>query len=128
MGDCQLAHITNASLSHPSRWLLNVGTVELDSACLAKLPQTEQSPAAPKTLAQWQAMLPNTWINIDKLIFSPWQEWQGKLSLALTSDIQQLCYQGEKVKFQGQLKGQQLTVSELDVAAFENQPPVKLVG
>ena len=42
VGDCQLAHITNASLSHPSRWLLNVGTVELDSACLAKLPQTEQ--------------------------------------------------------------------------------------
>lgn len=40
----------------------------------------------------------------------------GKLSLALTSDIQQLRYQGEKVKFQGQLKGQQLTVSELDVA------------
>lgn len=32
VGDCQLAHITNASLSHPSRWLLNVGTVELDSA------------------------------------------------------------------------------------------------
>lgn len=30
VGDCQLAHITNASLSHPSRWLLNVGTVELD--------------------------------------------------------------------------------------------------
>ena len=128
VGDCQLAHITNASLSHPSRWLLNVGTVELDSACLAKLPQEEPSPAAPKTLAQWQAMLPNTWINIDKLIFSPWQEWQGKLSLALTSDIQQLRYQGEKVKFQGQLKGQQLTVSELDVVAFENQPPVKLVG
>ncbi|HGV2776503.1 TPA: protein YdbH, partial [Escherichia coli] len=128
VGDCQLAHITNASLSHPSRWLLNVGMVELDSACLAKLPQTEQSPAAPKTLAQWQSMLPNTWINIDKLIFSPWQEWQGKLSLALTSDIQQLRYQGEKVKFQGQLKGQQLTVSELDVVAFENQPPVKLVG
>ena len=24
VGDCQLAHITNASLSHPSRWLLNV--------------------------------------------------------------------------------------------------------
>lgn len=87
VGDCQLAHITNASLSHPSRWLLSVGTVELDSACLAKLPQTEQSPAAPKTLAQWQSMLPNTWINIDKLIFSPWQEWQGKLSLALTSEI-----------------------------------------
>lgn len=46
-----------------------------------------------KTLAQWQSMLPNTWINIDKLIFL-WQEWQGKLSLALTSDIQRW-YQGE---------------------------------
>ncbi len=89
---------------------MSVGTVELDSACLAKLPQTEQSPAAPKTLAQSQAMLPNTWINIDKLIFSPWQDWQGQLSLAFTSDIQQLRYQGAQVHFQGQLKGQQLKV------------------
>ncbi|MGU0015607.1 intermembrane phospholipid transport protein YdbH family protein [Escherichia coli] len=30
-----------------------------------------------------------------------------------------LRHQGEKVKFQGQLKGQQLTVSELDVVAFQ---------
>lgn len=74
--DCPLARITQADLSHPSRWLLNVGTIELDSACLAKLPQTEASPAAPKTLAEWQSMLPNTWINIDKVILSPWQEWQ----------------------------------------------------
>ncbi len=81
------------SLSHPSRWLLNVGTVELDSACLAKLPQTEQSPAAPKPCAQWQSMYLNTWINIDKLIFSPWQEWPGELCYV---DIQQLRYQGEK--------------------------------
>lgn len=126
--DCPLARITQADLSHPSRWLLNVGTIELDSACLAKLPQTEASPVAPKTLAEWQSMLPNTWINIDKLILSPWQEWQGKLSLSLTPSTQQLRYQGEKVKFQGRLHGQNLTVNELDVAAFEGQPPVKLVG
>ena len=126
--DCPLARITQADLSHPSRWLLNVGTIELDSACLAKLPQTEPSPAAPKTLAEWQSMLPNTWINIDKLILSPWQEWQGKLSLSLTPSTQQLRYQGEKVKFQGRLHGQNLTVTELDVAAFEGQPPVRLVG
>lgn len=107
VGDCQLAHITNASLSHPSRWLLNVGTVELDSACLAKLPQTEQSPAAPKTLAQWQAMLPNTRINIDKLIFSPRRNGREN-SLALTSDIQQLRYQGEKLNFKASLKGNNL--------------------
>lgn len=67
-------------------------------------------------------------INIDKLILSPWQEWQGKLSLSLTPAIQQVSYQGEKVKFQGRLHGQNLTVNELSVAAFEEQPPVKLVG
>lgn len=70
VGDCQLAHITNASLSHPSRWLLSVGTVELDSACLAKLPQTEQSPAAPKPSRSGSPCC-LTPINIDKLIFLP---------------------------------------------------------
>jgi hypothetical protein len=103
--DCPLARITQADLSHPSRWLLNVGTIELDSACLAKLPQTEPSPVAPKTLAEWQSMLPNTWINIDKLILSPWQEWQGKLSLSLTPSTQQLRYQGEKLNSRGVCTG-----------------------
>ena len=52
------------------------------------------------------------------------QEWQGKLSLALTSDIQQLRYQGEKVKFQGQLKGQQLTaVSYTHLDVYKRQAP-----
>lgn len=128
VGDCQLAKVTEAGLSHPSRWRLNVGAIELDSACLAKLPEATQSPAAPKTLAEWQSMLPNTWINIDKIILSPWQEWQGKLSVSLTPTLQQLRYQGDKVTFQGHLRGQTLTVSELEVSAFEQQPPVKLVG
>ena len=126
--DCQLARVSQARLSHPSRWQLDIGTLELDSACLAKLPQVEQSPAAPRTLAQWQAMLPNTWITIDNVILSPWQVWQGKLNVSLSASVQQLRYQGDKVKFQGQLRGQTLTVSELDVMAFEGQPPVKLVG
>ncbi len=37
-------------------------------------------------------------------------------------------FQGEKVKFQGQLRGQALTVSQLEIAALANQPPVSLVG
>ena len=127
-GECQLARVSQAQLSHPSRWQLNIGTLEIDSACLAKLPQSETSPAAPRTLAEWQSMLPNTWITIDNVILAPWQVWQGKLNVSLTPTIQQLRYQGEKVKFQGQLRGQTLTVSELNVMAFEGQPPVKLVG
>lgn len=126
--DCPLARMSGAELTHPSRWQLNIGTLELDSACLEKLPESEPSPAAPRTLAEWQSMLPNTWVNIDRLILSPWQEWQGKLSLSLTPALQQIRYQGEKVNFQGRLHGQNFTVSQLEVSAFENQPPVKLEG
>lgn len=68
VNDCSLAHITQAELTHPSRWLLNIKSLKLDAACLAKLPASEASPAAPRTLAQWQSMLPNTWINIDNVI------------------------------------------------------------
>ncbi|HCM2847303.1 TPA: hypothetical protein N3E66_004299, partial [Salmonella enterica subsp. enterica serovar Enteritidis] len=105
VNDCSLAHITQAELTHPSRWLLNIKSLKLDAACLAKLPATEASPAAPRTLAQWQSMLPNTWINIDNVILAPWPEWQGKLAISMTPVIQQIRYQGEKVKFQGQLRG-----------------------
>lgn len=46
----------------------------------------------------------------------------------MTPIIQQIRYQGEKVKFQGQLRGQALTVSQLEIAALANQPPVSLAG
>lgn len=127
-GECQLAHVKQARLTHPSRWQLDIGTLKLDSACLAKLPQTEASPAAPRTLAQWQALLPNTWINIDNVILSPWQIWQGKLNLSLTPSVQQLHYQGNKVRIEGRLRGQTLSVSQLEIMAFDGQPPVRLVG
>ncbi|EKC2242528.1 YdbH family protein [Salmonella enterica] len=128
VNDCSLAHITQAELTHPSRWLLNIKSLKLDAACLAKLPASEASPAAPRTLAQWQSMLPNTWINIDNVILAPWPEWQGKLAISMTPLIQQIRYQGEKVKFQGQLRGQALMVSQLEIAALANQPPVSLAG
>ena len=50
------------------------------------------------------------------------------MSLSLTPALQQIRYQGEKVNFQGRLHGQNFTVSQLEVSAFENQPPVKLEG
>lgn len=128
VGECPLARVTHADISHPSRWQLTIKTLQLDSACLAKLPQSEASPAAPRTLAEWQAMLPNTWVTIDNVALSPWQVWQGKLNLSLTPSVQQVRYQGEKVTLRAQLRGQMLSVSELDVTAFEGQPPVRLVG
>lgn len=36
VNDCSLAHITQAELTHPSRWLLNIKSLKLDAACLAE--------------------------------------------------------------------------------------------
>ncbi|MBV7406171.1 YdbH family protein [Enterobacter sp. ENT03] len=126
--DCPLAQIKNAALTHPSRWQLNIGTLVLNSACLKKLPQTTPSPGAPRTLAQWQSMLPYTWVNIDKLTITPWQQWEGKIALALTPARQQLRYDGERVTVQAQLDGQALKVEQFAVKLAENQPPLSLAG
>jgi len=126
--DCEIARVENATLSHPSRWKLDIGALELNSACLSKLPQSAPSTVAPKTLAQWQAVLPNSWLTIHRLTLAPWQQWQGALHASLTPASQELTYSGEQVRIKGKLQGQTLTISQLD-AQLPNYPqPVKLVG
>lgn len=49
--DCPLARITEADLSHPSRWLLNVGSIELDSACWLNCRRRSHRPPRRK---RWQ--------------------------------------------------------------------------
>lgn len=128
VGDCQLAQLRNAELSHPSRWRLNVGELNINSACLSKLPQSTPSPHAPRTLAEWQSMLPNSWLTIDHLRFSPWEKWQGKLALSLTPAQQILHYDGDSVKLRAALKGQALQVNEFSASVLDDRPPIKLVG
>jgi hypothetical protein len=126
--DCEIARVENATLSHPSRWKLDVGALELNTACLSKLPQTEQANTAPKTLAEWQSMLPNTWLNIDRLTLSPWQQWQGKLNVSLTPSMQEVTYLGEQVKVRGKLRGQSLTISEFELHLPDYPQPIQLAG
>ncbi|MDU3897990.1 MAG: hypothetical protein E7G69_16005, partial [Enterobacter sp.] len=52
--ECEIARVENVTLSHPSRWDLDIGALELNSVCLSKLPQSAPSTVAPKTLAQWK--------------------------------------------------------------------------
>ena len=56
--DCPVALVKNAQLTHPSRWKLDIGSLDINTTCLAKLPETEPSPGAPTSLAEWQSMLP----------------------------------------------------------------------
>lgn len=128
VGNCQLAEVHNMALSHPGRWRLAIDTLDLNSACLSKLPQSNATPAAPRTLAEWQAMLPDSSLTIDHLRLSPWEKWQGRLSLALTSDAQILRYDGDAVQLSAALKGQMLTIERFSVKAFDDRPPIKLEG
>ncbi|XTZ40343.1 YdbH family protein [Salmonella enterica] len=126
--DCPLALMKNAQLTHPSRWQLTIGSLELNSACLNKLPQTEASPAAPRTLAQWQSMLPKTWLTIDRITVSPWQTWEGKLKLSLSPEMQEMNYRGERVEINARLRGQQLSVNHMALRLSEHQPPLTVAG
>lgn len=126
--ECEIARIDNVTLSHPSRWKLDVGTLELNSVCLSKLPQSAPSTVAPKTLAQWQAVLPNTWLTVHRLSLAPWQQWEGELHASLTPASQEITYKGEQVSIKGQLRGQTLSVSQFDIRLPDQAQPVKLVG
>lgn len=44
VGDCEIARVTDARLSRPSRWRLHIGQLEINSACLSKLPASDPSP------------------------------------------------------------------------------------
>ncbi len=126
--DCEIARVDNATLSHPSRWKLDVGALELNSVCLNKIPQSAPSTVAPKTLAQWQAVLPNTWLTVHRLTLSPWQQWQGALQASLTPARQEITYKGEQVSIKGMLRGQTLSVTQFDVQLPDQPQPIKLVG
>ena len=125
--DREIARIENVTLSHPSRWNLDIGALDLNTCASAKFPVGPQT-VAPKTLAQWQAVLPNTWLTIHRLTLSPWQQWQGELQASLTPPVQEVTYNGEQVSFKGQLRGQTLSVSQFDVQLPDQPQPIKLVG
>ncbi|WP_395490924.1 YdbH family protein [Cedecea davisae] len=127
-GECELANLRDATLSHPSRWRLQVAELNLNPDCIGKIPQDDASSAAPRTLEEWQKMLPNTWLTIDKLNVTPWQQYSGALRLSLTPEQQHLDYQGKLLTVAATLKGQSLRIGELKVGAFEGLPPLELVG
>lgn len=128
VGDCTLAHIENATLTHPSRWQLHIGQVSLNTPCIDKLPAGEPDTSAPKTLAQWQAMIPRSWVTIDRLALTPWQQYAGSLSLALSPQVQDIHYQGELVTLKARLTGQALTLNGFRLHVFKGLEPIALAG
>lgn len=77
VGDCEIARVSNARLTRPSRWRLHLSELDINSACLAKIPASKPLSGAPRTLAEWQSMLPYSWLTIDNLRLSPWENGRG---------------------------------------------------
>ncbi|WP_279767674.1 YdbH family protein [Pantoea sp. GD03673] len=127
-GDCSLANVKAVSLGwHQSRWKLNARELTLESDCLQKLPASN-SAAAPKTLAEWQAMLPGADVHLGKLVVAPWQTYAGALDLTLEKDRQQLHYHGDNLQLAATLTGQQLAISRLTLTHPALPEPVTLSG
>ncbi|WP_031519292.1 YdbH family protein [Siccibacter colletis] len=127
-GECELARVDNAILRHPSRWQLDVDTLTLNSACLSQLPESDTAASAPRTLAQWQAMLPRSFLNVNHFSLAPWDQYAGTLSVALSPETQQLSFQGERLRVKVAVKGQTLTLSQFELPLFDGEPPLALAG
>ena len=127
-GHCEVAGVKNARLSHPSRWQLDVGELQVNPDCFSSLAGDKTSDDAPLALSTLQQLLPNSWVNIDNLLITPWPQYQGALQLALTPSRQELHYEGSLISTHLILRQQSLEVSALRVTLGEAVPPLELVG
>lgn len=126
---CQLATLDDASLDYDQgQWRLHAAGLELDTACLSKLPENEASPAAPRTLADWQAVLPATDIVIDKLVIAPYENWSGAVHLTTTAAQQTLTWQGENLSLDLQADEHTLNIRSFSLNAPGMDAPVTLTG
>jgi hypothetical protein len=76
VGDCEIARVTDARSRVPA-----AGGCILPAGYQQRLPEQtagqRSRSGSPRTLAEWQSMLPYSWLTIDNLRLSPWEKWQG---------------------------------------------------
>ncbi len=127
-GDCELANVSDAALGwQQKRWQLSAGEVQLNSDCLQSLPQTEAS-GTPRSLADWQKMLPGADVQLKKITILPWQQYAGRLDLTLDNDAQRLHYQGDNLNVDARLQGQMLHIAQLQLSHPLLPKPLNLHG
>lgn len=128
-GDCRLAWASEVRLGrHNGRWALGAKRLQIDSACFSRLSTSSDQPAAPRSLAEWQAMLPPADVAIEQVSLLPWQAWAGALQLNLDPDRQLLRWHSENLSLEAELTGQQLALRSLTVTAPGMTKPVNATG
>lgn len=127
-GDCLLAQVADVALGRTQqRWQLDAREVALNSDCLQALPHSATRDA-PRSLAEWQQMLPGADIHLQQLSIMPWQQYAGRFDLTLDKDLQQLRYQGDNLRVAARLQGQQLHIDQLQLSHPILPQPVELHG
>lgn len=127
-GDCLLAQVADVGLGRTQqRWQLDAREVALNSDCLQALPHSATRDA-PRSLAEWQQMLPGADIHLQQLSILPWQQYAGRFDLTLDKDFQQLRYQGDNLRVAARLQGQQLHIDQLQLSHPILPQPVELHG
>ena len=127
-GDCLLAQVADVGLGRTQqRWQLDAREVALNSDCLQALPHSATRDA-PRSLAEWQQMLPGADIHLQQLSILPWQQYAGRFDLTLDKDLQQMRYQGDNLRVAARLQGQQLHIDQLQLSHPILPQPVELHG
>lgn len=126
---CAIANVSDLKLSYQTGvWRVSGERVDVDTACLSKLPAAEDD-SAPLALDQLQTMLPPFDLNINLLTLTPWQAYAGKFQLSSTPNGQQLHYQGKNITAEALLdEHQQLTLSKLSITPPNSTVPIHLTG
>ncbi|KGT88883.1 hypothetical protein NG99_20630 [Erwinia typographi] len=126
--DCELATVQELALGRVAgRWRLNAARVNIATPCASKLPASEQT-SAPRSIAEWQAMLPPVDLSIGRLSIDPWQTWAGTLTLNLDENRQILRYNSQNLSLEGELRGQELTIQALKLNAPGVADPIVIAG
>ncbi|MEI2264406.1 YdbH family protein [Erwinia sp. CGal63] len=128
-GECELATASDVTLGrHNGRWALGAQALQIDSACFSRLAESSDQPAAPRSLAEWQAMLPKAEVSIGQVSLLPWQSWSGALRLSLDPRQQLVRWQGENLSLQAKLTGRQLMLESLSLTAPGVAQPISVKG
>ncbi|MEG3132112.1 YdbH family protein [Rouxiella sp. T17] len=127
--DCLLAEAKDVHLSSlATRWDLQLAQLDVDTACLAKLPASQGS-SAPLSLPGLQKQLPLGRLHIAKLNITPYQLYAGELNIDNNGQQQVITYQGDALHFKAELdNNQQLTVHSLSLLPPGGGEPISLTG
>lgn len=114
-GHCEWVSLRGATVGYRQQmWQLSAQQLQLDSGCLENI-SSSPSASPPKSIADWQALLPAFRITIARFQILPWQDYSGSVMLMNRNGRQQLKVEGDKLQLDAETDKQQLNLRRLQV-------------